>query len=254
MKKYEGYLIDLDGTLYRGSEMIPDAVEFIKRLQQAERRYLYLTNNSSRLPEQVAERLRAFGFPAKPEQVYTSALATANYLKEELSSPYVYVIGEEGLKRAIEEAGCTLTENNPEVVVVGIDRQFTYEKMKKASLFIRQGAQLIGSNPDKALPTEIGLLPGAGSLIAAIATATGVKPLIIGKPEPIILRYALEKLGSSPENTLIIGDNLETDILAGVNSQIDTLLVYSGVTTPEMYEHSSISATYQVASLSEWTI
>jgi 4-nitrophenyl phosphatase len=184
--------------------------------------------------------------------VYTTALATAQYLKEELHSPRVYVIGEEGLTGAIQEAGCEITEEKPDVVVVGLDRQFTYEKMKKACLAIRAGAKFIGTNADRALPTEEGLLPGSGSLSMAIASATGVKPLFIGKPEVIMVRYALKRLGVAPSDVLVVGDNLETDIRAGVNSGMDTLLVYTGVTTPEMAEKADIRATYSVKSLRDW--
>ncbi|SEN56713.1 TIGR01457 family HAD-type hydrolase [Lihuaxuella thermophila] len=254
MKRYRGYLIDLDGTLFRGTELIPGALSFIEKLAGANIPFLYLTNNSSRPPEQVAEKLRGFGFPAEPDQVYTSALATAQYLKEEMDSPSVFVIGEEGLKRAIREAGICINEEQPEAVVVGIDRQFTYEKMKRACLAIRNGATLIGTNADRALPTEEGLLPGSGSLSIGIAAASGVEPLFIGKPEPIIMKYALEKLGTSPEETLVVGDNLETDILAGIRGGMDTLLVFSGITTHEMANKSRIRATYYLDSLRDWSI
>lgn len=254
MKRYRGYLIDLDGTLFRGTELIPGALSFIEKLVDADIPFLYLTNNSSRTPERVAEKLRGFGFPASPDQVYTSALATAQYLKEEMRSPSVFVIGEEGLKRAIREAGICITEDHPEAVVVGIDRQFTYEKMKKACLAIRNGAKFIGTNADRALPTEEGLLPGSGSLSMGIAAAAGVEPLFIGKPEPIIMRYALNKLGTAPEETLVVGDNLDTDILAGIRGGMDTLLVFSGITTQEMAEKSRIRATYYLDSLRDWSI
>lgn len=254
MKTYQGYFIDLDGTLYRGSELIPGALSFIDQLETKKIPYLYLTNNSSRTPEFVAGRLREFGFPATPDQVYTSALATAQYLKEELNTPSVYVIGESGLKQAITEAGCHITDQQPEAVVVGIDRDFTYEKMKTASLAIRAGAKFIGTNADRALPTEEGLLPGSGSLSMGIAAATGVQPLFIGKPEAIIMRYALKKLGTAPSETIVVGDNLDTDIRAGVNGGMDTLLVYTGLTTPEMAEQSTVKATYYLDSLREWTI
>jgi 4-nitrophenyl phosphatase len=254
MKRYRGYIIDLDGTLYRGNQVIPEALDFVKRLQKRGVPYLYVTNNSSRLPEQVAEHLSLLGFPATPNQVYTSALATARYLQEELSSPAVYVIGEEGLQKAIEQTDCRLDLESPEAVVVGIDRQFTYEKMKKACLYIRQGARFIGTNPDLVLPTEEGLCPGAGSLLRGIASSTNQEPVIIGKPETIMIQYALTRLGVRAEETLIVGDNLATDIFVGNRMQIDTLLVFTGVTTPAMCQHSKIKSTYQVDSLQSWEI
>lgn len=254
MKSYGGYLIDLDGTLFRGNEVIPGALSFMERLVQKKIPYLYLTNNSSRTPEQVAELLTDFGFPAKPEEIYTSALATAQYVKEELHASSVYVIGEEGLRKALTDVGCRLTEEQPEVVVVGIDYQFTYEKMKKACLAIRSGATFIGTNADRALPTEKGLLPGSGSLSMGIAFSTGIEPLFIGKPEPIIMKYAQRLLGVASSETLVVGDNLGTDILSGIHSHMDTLLVYTGYTTREMAEQSPIRATYYIDNLSDWTI
>ncbi|MBH8598954.1 MULTISPECIES: TIGR01457 family HAD-type hydrolase [unclassified Thermoactinomyces] len=252
MKEYKGYFIDLDGTLYRGTELIPEALEFVRELDQKGIPHLYLTNNSSRTPEQVADKLRQFGFPARPGQVYTTALATAQYVQENFPDARVYVIGEEGLLQALKEKGCRITEEHPNAVVVGIDRGFTYKKMKKACLAIRAGATLIGTNADRALPTEEGLLPGSGSLVAGISAATGVKPLFIGKPEPIILRYALKKLGVAPEEVLIVGDNLDTDIRAGIEGGMDTLLVFTGITTPEMAEKAEIKATYTARNLREW--
>jgi 4-nitrophenyl phosphatase len=252
MKMYRGFFLDLDGTLFRGTEVIPGAIQFVEWLESQGLPWLYLTNNSSRTPEQVAEKLRGFGFPARPEQVYTTALATAAFLREEFGSPRVYVIGEEGLQRAISEAGCEITDERPDVVVVGLDRQFTYEKMKKACLAIRAGARFIGTNADRALPTEEGLLPGSGSLSMAISASTGVQPLFIGKPEPVIMRYALRKLGTSPEETLVVGDNLDTDILAGIRGGMDTLLVLTGVTTPDLAKSSTIRATYTLHTLTEW--
>jgi 4-nitrophenyl phosphatase len=164
----------------------------------------------------------------------------------------VYAIGEEGLITALSEAGYRFDEERPDAVVVGIDRDFHYDKMKKACLAIRNGARFIGTNGDKALPTEEGLLPGNGSLCAAIATATGVDPVFVGKPEPFMVHYALERLGSRPEETLVVGDNLLTDIRAGAVAGIDTLLVYTGVTTREQTAVSDIRPTYEVDNLMQW--
>lgn len=252
MKHFQGYLIDLDGTLFRGTELIDGALEFIEWLHEQDVPYLYLTNNSTRTPEEVAKKLRGFGFPATAEQVYTSALASAEYVKQELNASSAYVIGEAGLLEALQEQGIRITEENPDVVVSGLDRSFTYDKMIKACLSIRAGATFIGTNGDRALPTEAGLLPGSGSLAMGIAYATGVHPLFIGKPEPIIMRYALRVLNVPPKRVLVIGDNLDTDILAGVKSGIDTLLVYTGITTKEMAQASDVRATYEAEDLREW--
>jgi len=254
MKTYQTYLLDLDGTLYRGKEVIPGAREFVRWLKDSGFDYLYFTNNSSRPPGQVAEKLRTFGFPAEPEQVMTSSMATARFLQEETKGTVhsVYAIGEEGLLTALREAGFRFDEERPDAVVVGIDRDFHYDKMKKACLAIRNGARFIGTNGDKALPTEEGLLPGNGSLCAAIAAATGVDPVFVGKPEPFMVHYALERLGSKPGETLVVGDNLMTDIRAGAVGGIDTLLVYTGVTTREQAAASDIRPTYEVDNLLQW--
>lgn len=252
MKQYKGYFIDLDGTLFRGDEMIPGAPEFVAHLNRNQIPYLYLTNNSTRSPEWVAHKLQRMGYPAKEDQVFTTALATARYLKDKEESMSVYVVGEEGLFQAISDAGIVIADQNPDAVVVGLDRSFTYEKMKKACLAIRAGAKLIGTNADLALPTEEGLWPGSGSLAIAIAAAAGTEPFFIGKPEPVIMHYALKKIGLKPEEVLVVGDNLQTDISAGINGGMDTLLVYTGVTTPQMAKSSDIKATYAAYNLSSW--
>lgn len=250
--RYRGYLIDLDGTLFRGREVIAGGLALIDGLEKRGIPYLYLTNNASRPPERVAEKLRTFGYPARPEQVITSAQATAHWMKEHFQRPAVYVIGEEGLQEALREVGCTFRQQHPDAVVMGIDRSFSYEKMKTACLAIRAGARFIGTNGDLALPTDEGLLPGNGSLIAGVAAATGTQPILIGKPERPIMDYALQRLGIAPEETLVVGDNLLTDIQAGVNAGIDTLLVFSGVTTPTEYRQAEIEATHTYDDLREW--
>ncbi|OYD07229.1 TIGR01457 family HAD-type hydrolase [Paludifilum halophilum] len=252
MTRYRGYLIDLDGTLYRGREVIPSGLEFVRRLEELGIPYLFFTNNSSRRPDQVAEKLRTFGYAAEGSQVVTSAVATAQHLKRDPEVSSVYAIGENGLITALHEAGLDWREDRPDAVIVGIDRGFHYEKMKTACLAIRAGARFFGTNGDLVLPTEEGLTPGNGSLCTGIASATGVDPVFIGKPEPPILEFALQRLGTSRSETLIVGDNLSTDILAGVKGGVDSLLVFSGVTTPEESRRSSIQATHTVDDLKDW--
>lgn len=250
--RYRGYLIDLDGTLFRGNQVIPAGITFVEELERRGLAYLYFTNNSSRRPDRVAEKLRGFGYPAEPEQVVSSAQATAVHLKKELGSPSVLVIGEEGLRHALREAGFPFREEYPDAVVIGIDRKFTYDKMKSATRAIRGGAKFYGTNGDRILPTDEGMVPGNGSLCASVAAATGMEPVFIGKPERPIVDYGLERLGTRPEETLIVGDNLLTDVQAGIHSGIDTLLVFGGVTTEEEYRKGSIQATYTVKDLTEW--
>lgn len=252
MKQYRAYLIDLDGTMYRGNQVIEEAPEFIRWLKEKGIPFLFLTNNSSLTPERVAEKLNKMGIEAEPAHVYTTSMAAAELISLEQSNVKVYAIGEEGLLTALLGKGCLLTDENPSHVVVGIDREFTYEKMMKASLAIQKGAKFISTNSDRAIPTEKGLVPGNGALTAAISTASGQSPQFVGKPEAIFVDLALKKMGCSSQDVLLVGDNLFTDIAAGVNARVDTLLVYTGITRPEELLRENIQPTYSVAHLKEW--
>jgi 4-nitrophenyl phosphatase len=252
-KKYQAYLLDLDGTVYRGNEVIEEARDFVTWLQQTGTPYLFLTNNSSMTPEKVAEKLTEMGVETTAQQVYTTALGAAQFIAEEKQGERILAIGEEGLLTALRNQGFLLTEDNPDYVVVGLDRQFTYEKMAKASLAIQQGARFLSTNSDQALPTERGRMPGNGSITAAICTASGVAPTFIGKPEALFVTLALERLGFPATDVLLIGDNLSTDIAAGANAGVDTLLVFTGITQPQELGHPlSLQPTYMASNLSEW--
>ncbi|MEH6941735.1 TIGR01457 family HAD-type hydrolase [Bacillus sp. JJ722] len=252
MKQYKGFLIDLDGTMYRGTEKIEEAGHFVYELQRRNLPYLFVTNNSSRTPAQVAEKLQQFDIPATEEQVFTTSQATANYIYNMNQNASVYVIGEEGIKTALKEKGFTFVEENPDFVVTGIDRDINYSKLTSACLGVRSGATFISTNGDIAIPTEKGLLPGNGSLTSVVTVSTGVQPTFIGKPEKIIMEQALEVLGIDKEDTLMIGDNYDTDILAGMNAGLDTLLVHTGVTTPELLRNYEQQPTYVISSLDDW--
>jgi len=252
LKKYKGYLIDLDGTMYRGTELIEEAAHFVKKLQELNIPYLYVTNNSSRTPAQVAQKLREFGIPTEENQVFTTSQATANYIYERKKDASVYVIGEEGIRTAIEVKGLTFGGEQADYVVVGIDRSINYEKLAVGCLAVRNGAIFISTNGDIAIPTERGLLPGNGSLTSVIAVSTQTKPTFIGKPESIIMEQALKVLGTNKEETIMVGDYYDTDILAGMNAGIDTLLVHTGVTTRELLVGYEKKPTYNIDSLSEW--
>lgn len=252
MRKYNGYLIDLDGTMYKGTELIHEAAEFVKQLRNLNIPYLFVTNNSSRTPAQVAEKLRAFSIPTEDEQVFTTSQATANYIYDLNKDASIYVIGEEGIRTAIAEKGFRLAEENADVVVVGIDREISYEKFAVACLAVRNGATFISTNGDIAIPTERGLLPGNGSLTSVIAVSTQTRPIFIGKPESIIMEQALAVLGTTKEETIMVGDNYDTDILAGINAEMDTLLVHTGVTKKEHLPSIKVKPTYIVDSLAEW--
>ncbi|GEB34567.1 TIGR01457 family HAD-type hydrolase [Brevibacillus parabrevis] len=255
MKPYKGYLLDLDGTIYRGHEAIPGAGEFVRYLQDKQIPYLFLTNNSSTSAERVADRLTGMGIEATARDVYTTSMATVQYLQEQApAGANVYAIGEEGLLTQLEAAGYRLTEADPDYVIVGIDRAFTYEKLAVAARAIRSGATFIATNADAALPTDAGLFPGNGSLVAAVSVASATKPIVIGKPESIIVRYALEVLGTKASETLIVGDNLFTDIEAGANSGLDSLLVLTGYSTREEAASHTAKPTYVASDLPEWQL
>jgi 4-nitrophenyl phosphatase len=227
-----GFLIDLDGTLYKGSRPVPHAAEFISSLRKLRLPYLYVTNNSSRTPGQVAGHLARFGIEADPQEIVTTSAAAADYVVRSGKGRKVFLIGEHGLEHALREAGLRLTDEAPDFVVQGIDRQFSYGKLEKAVRMIREGAGFVLTNPDRLLPSDTGLSPGAGSLAAAIEAAAGVEPVIIGKPSAILMRYALERIGMPPEDVWAVGDNLRTDIAGGAAAGLRTALVLTGVTTP----------------------
>ncbi|MCY7711420.1 TIGR01457 family HAD-type hydrolase [Bacillus altitudinis] len=250
--KYKGYLIDLDGTMYKGTEKIEEAGQFVHKLNELNIPYLFVTNNSSRTPKQVAEKLVSFDIPATEEQVFTTSMATANYIAEQKKDASVYVIGEEGIQQAIEEKGLSFAQEDADFVVVGIDRGITYEKLAVGAIAIRQGAQFVSTNGDIAIPTERGLLPGNGSLTSVLTVTTTVQPTFIGKPESIIMEQAMRVLGTDVSETLMVGDNYDTDIMAGMNAGMDTLLVHTGVTTKELLQKYDKQPTYVIDSLSEW--
>ncbi|PAD79344.1 MULTISPECIES: TIGR01457 family HAD-type hydrolase [Paenibacillus] len=231
MEQPKGILIDLDGTLYHGSIRIEGADRLIGRLKKQGIPYLFVTNNSSRTPEQVANHLQQMGIPARPEEVCTSSLAAAHYIAGEAPGAAVAMIGEQGLRHALESAGLILVEDDPQYVVQGIDRSFDYESLTRSMRWIQGGAKSVLTNPDLQLPSDTGLTPGAGSIGAAIEAASGVQPIVIGKPSSILMKFATDRLGQSPEETIVLGDNIRTDIAAGAHAGCRTVLVLTGVTT-----------------------
>lgn len=250
---YKGYLIDLDGTMYMGSQPIKEAGPFIKRLRAASIPFLFLTNNSTAAPSDVVKKLDKMGVKAKDEEIYTSSLATVDYLNSKTGNS-VYVIGESGLKNAIKEAGYVLDEENPDFVVVGLDREVDYHKFNIATLAIQKGAEFICTNIDTNIPTDLGMSPSAGALASFLETSTGVTAKYIGKPEATIMEKGTERLGLDKSEVAMVGDNYATDILAGIDNDIDTVLVFSGLTTEEELKTKDRQPTHTVMNLDEWQI
>ncbi|WP_157724848.1 TIGR01457 family HAD-type hydrolase [Virgibacillus phasianinus] len=252
MKDYQGYLIDLDGTMYQGNERIHAAKEFVEFLKDKGLPHLFLTNNSSKTQLEIANKLNEMDIPATENHIFTSSMATASYIAAKNQDGCVFVIGEGGLHEALLSKGLVITDENPDFVVIGIDREITYEKLAKACLFVRNGAEFLSTNSDIAIPTERGLVPGNGALTSVITVSTGVEPVFIGKPEPIIMEQALQTLGLSKDETLMVGDNYHTDIMAGIQAGVDTLMVFTGVTPFEDFPTLPTKPTYHVRDLSEW--
>lgn len=227
-------ITDMDGVLWRGKQPMPGLAEFFQFLRDRSVRFMCATNNSSSTPEQIADRLHAFGANVTPDEIVTSSIATADYLQTILpTGSKVYIIGMDGVREAITHAGFVIAEDRAAAVVVGIDWNLTYNQLKRATQLIRGGSKFIGTNSDATFPSPDGIIPGAGSLLAAIETATSVKPIVIGKPEVVLYEMALKRMGASIEETVALGDRLETDILGAVRLNMKSILVLSGVTTAE---------------------
>lgn len=225
-------LLDMDGVLWRDIEPIGDLPTVIKKIAAKGLQTAFVTNNATRTVEQYQEKFRSFGLEILAEQIHTSAKVAAHMLaNQHPKRGSVYVIGERGLHEALQEEGFRIGETDCLAVVVGLDRQLTYDKLAAATHLIRGGAAFIGTNPDRTLPSPEGEVPGAGSILAALEAATGVKSTIIGKPERALLDSALAQLGIQPGDALMVGDRVETDVAAGQNAGCRTALLLSGVTS-----------------------
>jgi 4-nitrophenyl phosphatase len=253
LAELRGFLIDLDGVVYTGEEVIPGAPEFFRLLRRRAVPFLLITNNSSRRAEQFAARLAGMGIEVEPAEILTSAQATAEHLAG-VAPPgsTAFVIGEEGLRSCLEARGFRLIdEASADFVVVGLDRSFDYRKLTTAVRAVAGGARFVGSNPDVTLPMEDGLVPGAGSFQAAISAATGVEPLIVGKPELPMLRLGSRLLGCQPSQVAVVGDRLDTDIAGGLRAGMTTILVLSGIVDAATAEASPIEPDYVLRDLAE---
>jgi HAD superfamily hydrolase (TIGR01457 family) len=249
--RYDAFLFDLDGVLYRGSEPVPGAADAVSRLRSLGKRVTFVTNNSGRTPEAVAGHLRAMGVAADADEVETSALTTAAVLARR-GVGSAFVVGEEGIRTALADVGIEVVDGKPDlvdVVVVGWDRGADYDTLRTASVLVQRGAGLIATNPDASYPAGDGLRwPGAGALLAVVETTTGMRGEVVGKPEPPLLLAALERAGGG--RPLLIGDRLDTDIAGAVACDWDSLLVLTGIATEEEALTGPIRPTYVGSDLS----
>ena len=225
-----GYLIDMDGVIYRGSELVPGAVDFVNRLLREGVPFLFLTNNSQRTRRDVATKLNRMGIPAEEKHVFTCSMATARYLARQKPGGTAYAIGEGGLLTALHRNGYSIVDHSPDYVVVGEGRTVNLEMLETAVQMILDGSKLIATNLDPNCPTKTGTRPGCGATIAYLETATGIRAMSIGKPSPIMMREARKELGVSTSETVMIGDTMETDMLGGIQMGYRTILVLSGST------------------------
>jgi len=231
MKK--NYLIDMDGVLVAGNTPIPGADTFIQRLHEAGLEFLVLTNNPLYTPRDLAHRLKIVGLEIPAERIFTSSMATARFLQGQRDRGTAFVIGESGLTSAIHDAGYVITDHKPDYVILGETHAYNLELVTKAIRLVAAGSHFIATNPDPSGPTESGLAPACGAMAALIEAASGRSPFFIGKPNPLMMRTALNYLGVHSEHTVMVGDRMDTDIIAGVQSGMDTILVLSGVTKRE---------------------
>jgi NagD protein len=229
----EHYLIDMDGVLVHEQQALPGADDFIRRLGEAGKRFLVLTNNSIYTQRDLRARLAASGIEVPADALWTSALATAQFLDSQRPGGTAHAVGEAGLTTALHEVGYVLTDRDPDYVVLGETRTYSFEAITKAIRLVKDGARFIATNPDATGPSPDGVLPATGSVAALITHATGVKPYFVGKPNPLMVRSALNALGGHSENTAIIGDRMDTDIVVGIEAGFHTVLVLSGLTTKD---------------------
>ncbi len=233
-KKLRALLLDMDGVLWRDMEPIGDLPKILAQIAAKGLQAAFVTNNATRTVEQYQEKFRGFGVEVEAALIHTSAKAAAHYLSQQHpKGSNVYVVGERGLRKAVEENGFVIAEKDCIAVVAGLDRELTYEKLRRATLLIRGGAAFIGTNPDRTLPSPEGEVPGAGSILAALEAATDTAPTIIGKPGTALLESAMEQLGVKPDETLMIGDRIDTDVAAGQKAGCRSALILTGITSQQ---------------------
>ncbi|HIV67510.1 MAG TPA: HAD-IIA family hydrolase [Candidatus Butyricicoccus stercorigallinarum] len=233
LRSKSGFICDMDGVIYHGNKILPGVREFVDWLQKEGKHFLFLTNSSHYTPKELQQKLARMGLEVDESHFYTSALATASFLSHQAPGCSAYVVGDHGLQNALFAAGITVNEVDPDYVVIGEPESFSYDNIVRAIRLVNKGAKLIGTNSDITGPTESGIVPGCGALIAPIERATGKKAYFVGKPNPLMMRTGLRMLGVHSEEAAMVGDRMDTDMIAGIESGLDTVLVLSGVTAPE---------------------
>ncbi|MEG0259767.1 MAG: TIGR01457 family HAD-type hydrolase [Lysinibacillus sp.] len=252
MSSYKAYCFDLDGTVYRGAEGIPTAITFIHNLQERGIEPFYVTNNSSKTREQLQDALRKIGIEAPLTHIYSSALTTAKYIVSNLADKRVAMIGSEGLRDALANEGIELSEEDPEVFVMGIDRSLDYSALAKAAIALQNGAVFIATNQDVKFPTEHGFVPGNGSFARLVGEVASVEPTYIGKPSPVMLEVIAADHSFEKHEMVMIGDNYDTDIMCGINFGCDTIHVNTGVTPSATVKEKKQQPTYIIEVLTDF--
>lgn len=247
----KSFLIDMDGVLVSGRTIIPGADAFIRRLVDAGVGFLVLTNNPLYTQRDLAHRLQVSGLDIPAENIFTSAMATAKFLRSQKERGTAFVIGESGLTGPIHDIGWVITDHDPEYVVLGETLTYNFEMVTKAIRFVAGGAHFIATNPDPAGPSEAGIVPACGAMASLIESASGMKPFFVGKPNPLMMRTALKHLGVHSDDAVMVGDRMDTDIIAGVQSGLETILVLSGVTSREAIRRYPYQPTRVVGSVAE---
>jgi NagD protein len=250
-REIRSWLMDMDGVLVREENPIPGADEFIARLRELEIPFLVLTNNSIYTPRDLAARLRLGGLDVPERSIWTSALATARFLDDQRPQGSAFVIGEAGLTTALHDAGYTLTDRDPDYVVLGETRTYSFERITTAIRLVASGARFIATNPDATGPAPGGPLPATGSVAALISRATGVEPYFVGKPNPLMMRSALNAIDAHSETTAMIGDRMDTDVVAGLEAGMETILVLTGLTTKDDVERHPYRAARVIDSIAD---
>ncbi len=244
IRNKNGFIIDMDGVIYHGNKILPGAKEFVDWLSREKKNFLFLTNASDKTPKELQEKLARLGIIVDKTVFYTSALATAMFLQSQKPKGSAFIIGEPGLINALYNVGYTMNNIDPDYVIVGGTSSYNYDTIEKAVNLVLKGAKLVGTNPDITGPIENGIAPATKALISPIEMATGKTAYFIGKPNPLMMRNALKKINVQREEAVIIGDRMDTDIIAGIESEIDTVLVLSGISSEETINDFPYCPTY----------